>query len=189
MPDGIHHVFARGNRRQTIFADDDDRLCYLRLLGHSVEERRWTCLAYCLMTNHVHLLVRTTWPNLGTGIGILHGRYARRFNLRHDVTSHLFHRPFGSKLAPNGATVMYLATYIALNPVRAGLAARPESYVWSSHAAALGLARGPAWLNHDELISYFGDAKEGRRHYEAVVDAVRLLGAAGFDPVTAERRA
>ena len=189
MPDAVHHVYARGNRRQAIFADDEDRFAYLRLLGRSVEERRWSCLAYCLMTNHLHLLVRTTWPNLGLGVGALLGRYARAFNLRHGVRSHLFHRPFGSKRAQDDATAMYFATYIALNPVRAGITARPERYAWSSHAAAAGLADAPPWLDRKGLLGYFGDEGQGQRRYAAVVDAVRTLGAAGFDAATADHRA
>ena len=94
MPEAIHHVFARGNRRQRVFLDDDDRLAYLDLLGRAVGRLGWNCLAYCLMGNHVHLLVHTPEPNLGPGIGLLHSRYARWFNRRHDVEMHLFHRPF-----------------------------------------------------------------------------------------------
>ncbi|HEV2061671.1 MAG TPA: transposase [Solirubrobacteraceae bacterium] len=188
MPDAIHHVYARGNRRQRIFVDDDDRLAYLELLGRAVDEFDWSCLAYCLMGNHVHLLLGTPQPNLGTGIGLLHGLYAQRFNRRHDVWTHLFHRPFGSKRARDDATVMYFATYIALNPVRAGIAPRAEDYRWSSHAATIGRAEVPAWLDSARLLTFFA-TRAGRVRYAAVVEAVAAMGAAGFDAVTAERSA
>src|SRR3954467_9700477 len=65
---GIHHVYARGNWRQDIFRDDLDRVRYLALLERVVKARRWSCLAFCLMTNHMHLLVETPEPNLGAGM-------------------------------------------------------------------------------------------------------------------------
>lgn len=190
MPDAVHHVYARGNRRQTIFLDDDDRRTYLDLLGRSVREAGWRCLAYCLMDNHVHLLLRTPKPNLGSGVGALHSRYAQIFNRRHGLASHLFHRPFGSKRAPDGLTVMYFATYLALNPVRAGITERPERYRWSSHGAAVAAADRPAWLDDDGLLAYFGgDGRAARRRYATFVDAVRRLGAAGFDVHAASKLA
>ena len=177
QPGGVHHVYARGNRRQPIFLDDHDRTTYLRFLGYAICDFAWSCLAYCLMGNHVHLLLRTPQPNLGRGIGCLHGRYAQTFNRRHGLGSHLFHRPFGSKPAPDDATVVYFATYVALNPVRAGLTERPEQYRWSSHAAAIGVADRPPWLADAELLSYFG-AGPVRERYASLVDANRLKGAA-----------
>ena len=188
LPGGVHHVYARGNRRQPIFVDDDDRKTYLGLLGATIEGCGWQCLAYCLMDNHVHLLLRTPRPNLGAGIGGLHGRYAQAFNRRHDVVSHLFHRPFGSKPAPDDATVMYFAMYIALNPVRARMTEHAEAYAWSSHAATLGRADPPTWLDVETLLLFFGGSHP-RRRYAAVAKAVAELGGAGFDPITAEQAA
>src|SRR5215475_14313149 len=80
---GIHHVYARGNRRAAVFVDDADRRRYLSLLARVVERTRWRLLAYCLMGNHLHLLVETRVPNLGTGMQWLYGRYAQTFNQRH----------------------------------------------------------------------------------------------------------
>ena len=65
---GIYHVFARGNRREPIFFDDDDRLGYLAIWGSVAEELEWRCLAYCLMDNHYHLLLETPEPNLSRGM-------------------------------------------------------------------------------------------------------------------------
>jgi putative transposase len=93
---GIFHVFARGNRRQRIYLDDVDRRRYLRLLQTVVAEQRWRCLAYCLMENHVHLLVETPAANLAGGMQRLHGWYAESFNARHRHVGHLFQGRYGA---------------------------------------------------------------------------------------------
>src|SRR5439155_27203426 len=86
----VHHVYARGVNRRVIFVDDSDRERYLELLGYVVGEWRWECFAYCLMPNHVHLLVRTLEPNLGLGMQRIHSLYAQGFNERHGRIGHLF---------------------------------------------------------------------------------------------------
>src|SRR4051794_14368897 len=74
---GTAHVWARGVEKRRIFGDDEDRQLYLRLLIGAAARYRWHCLAYCLMPNHVHLLIETTQPNLAQGIQLVHGRYAQ----------------------------------------------------------------------------------------------------------------
>src|SRR5688572_18935614 len=93
---GVHHVWARGNGRQSTFLETADRHIYLSLLGKCVERVKWSCLAYCLMGNHVHLLLETQRPYLSTGMHWLHGCYVRGFNVRHRRSGHLFEGPFGS---------------------------------------------------------------------------------------------
>jgi putative transposase len=184
MEGGVHHVFARGNRRQALFFEDDDRRLYLSGLEGVVEKCGWDCLSYCLMTNHTHLLIRTPKPNLGLGLGKLHSRKALTFNRRYGLETHLFHRPCGSKAARDDSTVRYWAIYLALNPVRAGLAPSPDAYLWSSYAATLGLTQPPGWLDADGLVAHFGS----RDRYAGLVDSVRAIGAAGFDAVTVDTR-
>src|SRR5689334_15226266 len=94
---GIHHVYARGVERRLIFGDDDDRRLYLRLLQGVAAKFRWRLLGYCLMPNHVHLLIETREPNLGRGMHSLHGVYAQTFNERWDRVGHLFQSRFGSR--------------------------------------------------------------------------------------------
>jgi putative transposase len=152
--EGVLHVFARGNGRQDIFLDDTDRERYLRLLGRTVTYARWRCLAYCLMTNHVHLLVETPEANLGFGMQRLHGRYAQSFNRRHGRDGHLFQGRYGAMRLRNDAHLWMAVAYIARNPVRAGLCRDPERWHWSSHAA-MHRGRAPAWLDHARLLELF----------------------------------
>ena len=138
---GVWHVFARGVERRLIFLDDDDRRRYLRLLRGVVEQFRWHCLAYCLMPNHVHLLIETTQPNLGRGMHSLHGIYAQSFNERWTRVGHLFQSRFGSRAVRDDIGLMRVLPYITANPVAAGLCATPDEWEWSSHRALVdGLA-------------------------------------------------
>jgi REP element-mobilizing transposase RayT len=93
----IHHVYGRGIDRRALFVDDEDRLGYLALLERVVDKTGWRCLSYCLMDNHVHLMVETPEPNLGAGMQRLHGDFAREINRRHGRFGHVFQGRFGSK--------------------------------------------------------------------------------------------
>jgi REP element-mobilizing transposase RayT len=152
---GIHHVYARGAAKQPIFVDDLDRNRYLSLLARTTRRMSWHCLAYCLMGNHVHVLVETPEPNLGRGMHLVHGGYAQAFNRRHTKAGHLFGARFGSNHVATDAQLWVTVSYIARNPVEAGLCRTPESWPWSSHASVLTRAF-PSWLDAPRLLSYFG---------------------------------
>ncbi len=182
---GTYHVFARGNRREPIFCDAGDRSQYLLTLGLVVEELEWRVLAYCLMENHVHLLIETTLPNRAAGMQVLHGTYARYFNDMYAKTGHLFQRPYGFSRSRNNGTTMYFACYVLLNPVRAGLCQLPEQYRWSSYRATIGHADPPPWLDVTRLLGYFGEREaDAVKRFTTVVSAVGDMGAAGFEPAT-----
>jgi putative transposase len=166
----VHHVFARGNNKRRIYLDDVDRRRYLALLGHVVEVTRWRCLAYCLLDNHVHLLVETRKANLGSGVQLLHGLYAAGHNRRHSTSGHVFQGRFGATRVTSDAQFWVTARYIARNPVEAALCARAEHWAWGSHAAIVTPGARPLWLDADRLFSYFaafgGDRR--RRYLDAV---------------------
>jgi REP element-mobilizing transposase RayT len=130
-------VFARGNDRRSIFVDDRDRVAYLHLLREVIDRCAWRCLGWCLMPNHVHLLIETTEPNLGRGMHRLHGQYVRRFHARHRRTGHLFGSRYGSVVVEDDAQLWMTVAYIARNPLAAGLCGDLADYRWSSHRAVL----------------------------------------------------
>jgi putative transposase len=166
----VVHVFARGNNRQRIFRDVEDRELYLALLGQVVRRQQWSCLAYCLMPNHIHLLVETPQPNLAAGIQRLHGLYAQTFNKRHGRCGHLFQDRYGGNRVKTDEQLVTTARYIALNPVEARLCAAPEEWAWSSHAATVGGGGAPAWLAVERLLGFFGlDGGEPRARYAEFV--------------------
>jgi putative transposase len=166
---GVHHVFARGNNRQDVFRDDRDRRFYLKLLAAVAARQRWRCLAYCLMGNHVHLLVETPEPNLGVGMQRLHGDYAQRFNERHGHAGHVFRGRFGATLITSDEQFRHVVGYIARNPVEAGFVTDPAAWRWSSHAALAAGAR-PRWLDQARLEEYLGGlgGDPAARYAEAV---------------------
>jgi REP element-mobilizing transposase RayT len=168
---GIHHVWARGNNRQIIFVDDDDRRRYLRLLVEVVDEASWDCLAYCLMDNHVHLILQTPRTTLSKGMQLLHGRYAAGFNRLHAHIDHVFGGRFGSKPVTSDEQLWTLASYIALNPVKAGLCAAPGEYPWSSYGVTVG-GRAPGWMRVARLLAFFAvNGSDGRAELARWVEA------------------
>jgi putative transposase len=144
---GIYHVTARGNRRQETFRSDADYLLYLALLARVCERFKWEVFAYCLMPNHVHLVIRTREANLAAGMQRLHGVYAQCFNQRYGLDGHLFGGRYKSKLIASEGHAFATGRYVVLNPVRAGLCAHPAEWRWSSYRAAAGLAPRPRFLN------------------------------------------
>jgi putative transposase len=172
---GVYHVYARGAKRALIYEDDADRSAYLTLLGRTVAWHGWRCLMYCLMSNHVHLLVETPEPNLDGGMCAFHGAYARAFNRRHGVSGHVFQGRYHAVRSTDDPQLITAATYIAANPVDAGLCSDPADWAWSSHATAL-TGEAPRWLDTPRLLEYFGAAggDPWRRYASAVAERSRV---------------
>ena len=131
LPDGVFHVTARGVDGAAIVRDVGDGGRYVHLLADTIERYRWECHAYCLMPNHVHVLVDATQPDLSGGVQYLHGTYALAFNRRHGRRGHLFGARFASWVVETERHLVNACRYVYLNPVRAGLCARPQDWPWS----------------------------------------------------------
>jgi putative transposase len=140
VPGGIYHVTSRGNRLQPIYHDDFDRRFFLALRDRVIRRCEWRLHAYCLMTNHFHLLVETPIPNLSTGMQRLKGDYADYFNGRYSFEGHLFQQRFGSRLLETEEYFSDALRYIAMNPVKAGLCEHPADWPWSSFYGATELS-------------------------------------------------
>ncbi len=129
---------ARGNDRRLVFHDVADRQVFMAMLGTLSCRGQWQVLTYCLMGNHVHLLVATTPSALGDSMRWLCGRYASHFNRRYGRIGHLWHSRFASRAIRNDRHVLASMRYIARNPVSAGLCETPGAWVWSGHRALIG---------------------------------------------------
>ncbi len=164
----IYHLINRGDRREDIFYDAADRLSFLETLGATCAKTGWQVHAYCLMSNHFHLVLETPRPNLVSGMKWFLGTYTMRFNRRHGLSGHLFAGRYKSLLL-DGSSSDYLRAacdYVHLNPVRAGLTGTRQalqSYRWSSYPAYLKPAARPAWLRCDRLLGEHGLGQESRR--------------------------
>jgi len=153
-----HHVTQRGNRRGQVFFADDDRRAYLAWLKDYAEKFEVEILAYCLMTNHVHLIAApATEDGLQRVLKPLHMRYAQRINRRRGWTGHLWQGRFFSS-ALDRDYLWAALRYVERNPVRARIARKAQSYRWSSAAAHCGLRQDPvlsakpAWRRKFEAI-------------------------------------
>ena len=148
------HIIQRGNNRNACFAHDSDYLTYLSTLRQLSLRHGCKVHAYCLMTNHVHLLLT---PSRAEACGLLMrdlGRsYVLYFNRRHDRRGTLWEGRFRSCIAESSQYVMACYRYIELNPVRAGMVGEPGSYAWSSHAANVGLRPDPLLEPHCEYLA------------------------------------
>ena len=160
----LHHVMSRGNDGIPIFRDDEDRQRFVSLLAEEIGRSRWVLHDYCLMSNHYHLAIATPECTLSTGMHRLLARYVQYFNRRHRRRGHLFQERFKNVLVQEETHGIVLSRYLALNPVRAGICARPEDSIWSSYAARAGLARCPAWLSIEPLAAQFGAEQASRQH-------------------------
>jgi putative transposase len=137
VPGAAHHVTQRGNRREAIFFEDGDQEVYLDLLAEQTHKENVAVWAYCLMPNHVHMILTPADANgLGRAVGEAHRRYTNFINARGRWTGHLFQSRFSSVVLDDTHLVRAVR-YVSLNPVRARLAARAEDWKWSSVRAHL----------------------------------------------------
>jgi REP element-mobilizing transposase RayT len=150
----IHHVIAKGNAGEKIVVDDRDREVLLRRLGRAIQRHRWSCLAYCLLDTHFHLIATTHAANLGSGMRWLLGGYAQAFNYRHGRQGHLFCGRFYSRRMATENHLVAALVYVSLNPVRAGIVDAPEQWKWSSYPATVGRARPPSFLAVDAVLGF-----------------------------------
>lgn len=169
LPGVALHVRQRANDGQDRFRHDNDRLVYLAMLRHYLKLHPCALHAYCLMTNHVHLLV--TPPN-ETACALLMrdvGRcFAAYFNRRYEKWGTLWERPFRSCLVDSAAYVLACYRYIERNPVRAGMVSTPAAHPWSSYAGNVGSRDDPLLTAHSEYLA-LGIGTAACAHYQELV--------------------
>lgn len=189
-PQVLYHVIARGNHRQVTFRTASDYQAYLERLAkyrHLCQVRLW---AYCLMPNHVHLLVETADVPLSAFMQRLQQSYTQYFNRTHQKVGHLFQGRYQAIVCEHDRYLLALVRYIHLNPVRAKLVKQPDTYRYSGHAAyldghataALDPTPGLAIFGGPEAYRQFVREGMGEGHqadYYAVADQ-RFLGTERF---------
>lgn len=151
----IYHVVCRGVGRQDIFEDDADRTYFLSALRDELASRDGETLAWCLMNNHVHLLLRMPLNELSATMRSVGSDYALYFNRRHDRTGHLFQGRFRSEPVETDAYLLTVVGYIHRNPVAGGLS-RTCDYRWSSYRAYLGLSEPVGLTSCETVLSLLG---------------------------------
>lgn len=179
FPGAVYHVTSRGDRREPIFEDDEDRQSFLKVVAQATERFDAVILAYCLMDNHYHLVIHTRRGNLSRLMQQLNGVYTQMYNRRHSKVGHLFQGRFKGILVDENAYLLEVCRYVDLNPVRARVVLDPGNWRWSSYGAHTGNAISPAWLDTPAVHGYLlgrdavtaADRRRAGSRYTALVAA------------------
>lgn len=172
IPGLLQHVIVRGNERRPIFLDDQDRSFFLERFSVLLRETNTDCLAWALLTNHFHLLLRPRSGCLATFMRRLLTSYAVTFNLRHERSGHLFQNRYKSFVCEEESYFLELVRYIHLNPLRAGLVeslTELAAYPWCGHALVLGHRMLPGQVCIEVLERFGQNVQEGRAGYTAFI--------------------
>jgi len=171
-PGALYHVTSRGNAKAKLFLDDHDYRTFLDVVGFVVRRFNWLCHAYCLLSNHYHMLIETPEGNLSRGMRQLNGIYTQKFNWKRCRSGHLLQGRYKAILVNKDEYLLELSRYLMLNPVRAGITEFPWEYAWSSYRATLGKEKAPDFLTTDWLLARFGDKRgKARRRFAVFVRA------------------
>lgn len=169
-PNAYYHVIQRGVERRDVFVDDRDYERFLRTLGDAAREDDWRVHAYCLMSNHVHLVVQAGVEPIAKAMQRLFFRYAGAFNRRHQRSGHLFQGRYKAVLVASDPYIQELVRYVHLNPVRAGVERIPERFRYSSHRYYIG-GDEPDWLTTRSVLGMFGSRlSTARRRFGQFVE-------------------
>ena len=152
----LSHVTSRGDRREDIYYDDEDRLVWLEVFAQVCSRFNWRCHAWCLMDNYYHVLIETAEGNLSKGMRQLNGVYTQKYNRRHALYGHVFQGRYKAILVQKDTHLLELSRYVVLNPVRAKKVNDAHEWPWSSYGAMIGKQAAPEWLETDWLLACFG---------------------------------
>jgi len=162
---GIYHVILKGLDGRNIFLDDSDRSVFIEKLNKARETGGFELFAYCLMDNHVHLLIKEG-EELGTSIKRMTVGYVQLHNNKYGRTGHLFQNRFSSEAVEDEQYLMRVIRYIHRNPLKAGMIARLEEYPWSSYDKIIQGYQGNSTVLDSEII---------KDYFPTVADFVRFL--------------
>jgi putative transposase len=161
-PGAWYHVMNRGRRSESIFSDKHDYLMFLDLLIEISEMWNVNVAAYCLMTNHYHVLLQTPDGNISRCMRHLNSVYTQRYNRRHGFDGQLFRGRYKSILVGDDSHLLQLVRYIHKNPVKAGIVEDMPDYEWSSYKGYLSYAKKWKWLHKDYIFSMITSKQRGR---------------------------
>lgn len=169
-PGAHYHVTARGNERKDVFKSQKDREQFLQYLESAVSRYGAVIHAYCLMSNHYHLLLETPSGNLSKIMQHINGAYTSYFNVKRKRSGHLFQGRYKAIVIEADEYAQELSRYIHLNPVRANMVAKPEEYRWSSYLDYIGAKKRPEWLETSFILDYFGKGAARYKKYRGFVE-------------------
>ncbi|MGE5396828.1 MAG: transposase [Chitinophagales bacterium] len=149
---GIYHIVLRGINRGDIFYDEYDMLRFLETLARKKEDDEYELHGYCLMSNHIHLLVREFGDPVSRIMSRIGTSYAKWYNQKYDRSGHVFQGRYGSECIKDDKYLFTVIRYIHNNPVKSGMVSEAEAYRWSSIHAYYGDREYPSGLTKTDLI-------------------------------------
>ena len=135
FPGAFYHVTSRGNKRQNIFENHEDRNTFINVFAKVIKTYGWRCFAFCLMDNHYHILIQTPNGDLSSGMRDLNGIYTQLYNQKHQTTGHILEGRYKAFVIEQGDYFLEVLRYTVLNPIRANVVKRPDDWPWSSYSA------------------------------------------------------
>jgi putative transposase len=170
-PGAYYHVTSRGNEQKDVYKSQRDREKFLEYLASASERYGAVIHAYCLMSNHFHLLLETPEGNLSRIMRHINGAYTIYFNIKRKRAGHLFQGRFKAILIEADEYLTELSRYLHLNPVRVGIVEKPEQYQWSSYRSYTGYSKPPEWLRTGFILGYFAkQTADALRKYRTFIE-------------------
>lgn len=175
FPGVSYHITSRGNHRDEIFKDEADFAMYLMLLRENLkyyEEYNYKLICYCLMTNHVHLLIQANGKEVSELIRRLHSMYSRYFNKKYEYVGHLWQDKYFSELIKDDSQMLVASRYIHLNPVKAKIVKMPVEYKWSSYKIYIGEEKEKL-ISSEKIFMYYKEENKYKLYRDFVESAIR----------------
>ena len=167
----IYHITSRGDRREAIYDNDEDRETWLEIFGNACKRFNWRCHSYCLMDNHYHIVIETAEANLSKGMRQLNGVYTQYYNRKYGRAGHVFQGRYKGILVERDEYLLELARYVVLNPIRANMIKNIETWKWSSYQGMIGEKPAQLWLETGWTLGQF--SKQRKRAIGKYIDFVR----------------
>lgn len=155
FPGAFYHITSRGNKRQNIFIDHNDRNTFINVFARVIKIHGWICYAFCLMDNHYHLVIQTPHGNLAKGMRDLNGIYTQLFNTTHQTTGHILEGRYKAFVIEKGDYFLEVLRYTVLNPVRAKIVEHPREWPWSSYKATAYDNKMYPFIEKDYVLKRF----------------------------------
>ncbi|MBE6065446.1 transposase [Clostridium cochlearium] len=175
FPNSEYHITSRGNRRNDIFRDEEDFQVYITIIENSLEhfKGQFELICYCLMDNHVHLLLKSKDRHIKFLMSRINSIYAKYFNEKYNYCGHLYEKRYFSELIEKDSQLLETSRYIHLNPVKANMVENPEDYKWSSYKMYIGQEKEKL-IKSDEVLNYFKEENKRELYKEFIEEYIKI---------------